>query len=1653
MTGVNINKIRHYAPGFNSRTTRLDADVAALIFKAGNSVISRSDRLIADISVKAAMPTSPDTDGKKRGPEDTKNKNYVNLYGVVYDPTATKKEGQYFKHYVTESERIEALRSPNPVPNWGWMDNDAPTNSVPKPRNAVTKVTRYPVNPKTGEPMKSQGFEPEIKALGKTIGEMNPGAKLAARAARAMGLVIDALGKFRCPPGTFAANRFTNERGEGCFGISPDQVQSIATALTGVLQAPNDRASLISGLMLVGITAAEIRNEYRRGGIEGLASLASRVGIDVVQLIGEKGDDASYLSTATTKIREKLKATKNAPARMDAIREQKNRVIQELKDKYGITETDEYLALGKIFDAMGNDPDAPFGPNQFQLLFMGGSPDSHEQWVIETAIKMHAQAIMRKTGLLDEAAILAAYKEAKSKGINDTITNFIDAAIEREKKFRIGAFKQILVDASENPETFKTTNGSPFEIYVDMGRTGRSDFMQLNGMAKPTEIYIGSGPAIKGFKGEIPPGYMDLYEATGGDIDDQWRAITETLDEDEKMKRWGSVYSTDFAAEYGNGWEDFGAQTGAHEVTHKKQFDAIFEWYKVAYPGRDFDKASNNELMNAIHEFLEDASDENIAEAFGISFDELIERRLDALAGVYAQEEQQNALLALKTGNKKDFNHARNLAFLETHAELNANRSVGLIGDDPEIDEVLDSFILGPTERDAIPATPSGLIIPGTTPDYEGDLIIPGAPPIPGGELIIPGKRPDVPIDAPKPVKPKRPISTEGFTETVLPENAGQVIRPSRPGGQRAPRQPRQPAGMFEKNRNGVVPTMIREGRFTNQDIEEHMYGENGRGGLFGKFRTIRNQRVRQGREGRWDKQRKELINDLVDTMGLSFEDLDAMANKIANGQKLSPEERRDLMKAIEHLRNGGNEFKRKYDEARRKYEERRIRGRTSTTDAYDDVSDFQADLEDIQEEIEMYQKLVAKVTREFAPAVHDILTMNDNGPYPNRLGQLPREPGTYRNDLVGVKVAQDSVLSPAEIEAVDSVSVNPPTQYLGAGSAPRLEQDIADSIEMSSAFERYGLTPPSGFGGISDDIDRALPAMQGIEKTSLPEDIVVEIEIDLDPDSVIEPGSVYDVPSIQTGKIESDQPVQGLASVFRADSTGGRVGAGAVSRLLGSKTGRKLIERIGVDPEQADLVQLVGEIAIGFSAGGPAGALVPLARRGSRDVADKALEVMVERGWIDQDVADKITKHGLNRIASEGLPDEIIRAAEVTKDRLLNEESRRRALEIGSTLQERSVELSEAAREKAIELTDSAREQAAEIAGRVGERWRRRRDRESESLINDPFGDDPFALPPDPSTSVPYDDPFADSRSGGLASSSSRVNRASAKRITKNFTVEGKPRKKPADRAELIRRAVPTTSSDLMRIIEESPFSKKSYVETMELINLMEIDWPAMEKLSIKLNSVLADSPAFEELLGEYDIPLMLITKQGVSKGIMGQNLFGDRQRWNSIEGEYMPEHGFIAFPSRIVDQEVVHNAVYDGPLPTDDIIRHELSHTIHAMAMAQSRKARKAYEKDTAEFIERAEAAIEQAEQRGDDVFNLSSVSMSYEDDALAGEISRYAQSKRAEYIAELLTHMLPGSKTKYVNIKDEHFEMLSEFLDIPVSRLRDLHRKSMDNRTGWL
>ena len=313
-------------------------------------------------------------------------------------------------------------------------------------------------------------------------------------------------------------------------------------------------------------------------------------------------------------------------------------------------------------------------------------------------------------------------------------------------------------------------------------------------------------------------------------------------------------------------------------------------------------------------------------------------------------------------------------------------------------------------------------------------------------------------------------------------------------------------------------------------------------------------------------------------------------------------------------------------------------------------------------------------------------------------------------------------------------------------------------------------------------------------------------------------------------------------------------------------------------------------------------------------------------------------------------------------------------------------------------------------------------------------------------------DEPAIEPSMGGLSSRQSR----SAKKITKTFRVDGKPRPRPANRQELISRAVPTDSSQLFKILKESPFMKgKSEEEVLDLLNRMEIDWEAQAKLATKLDKVLKDSAGFEELLNEFDIPLMVVTRSGAVPSEFGR---GHKRssvlRWDNIEGEYHPESGFISFPTRIVNQDTVTNPMSDGPLSTEDVIRHELSHTIHAMAMGRSKKARKAYEKDTEEMIKTLEEAIATAERMGLSEIKLSSVVVLPGDEhELAGRVSRYAQTKRSEYIAELLAHMLPGKNTKPVIMLEDHYAMLSEFLDIPVARLRELASMSSNSSVPWV
>lgn len=63
--------------------------------------------------------------------------------------------------------------------------------------------------------------------LGRTISRTQGNDSIGSRVARAMGVVVDELGKLRCPPGTPNANQFTDLQMTGCMDVSPSSRQLI----------------------------------------------------------------------------------------------------------------------------------------------------------------------------------------------------------------------------------------------------------------------------------------------------------------------------------------------------------------------------------------------------------------------------------------------------------------------------------------------------------------------------------------------------------------------------------------------------------------------------------------------------------------------------------------------------------------------------------------------------------------------------------------------------------------------------------------------------------------------------------------------------------------------------------------------------------------------------------------------------------------------------------------------------------------------------------------------------------------------------------------------------------------------------------------------------------------------------------------------------------------------------------------------------------------------------------------------------------------------------------------------------------------------------------------------------------------------------------
>jgi len=262
---------------YSNQTVNTDwfskTDKAAILFLSRQEVLSRQAVLDPDIIVKALDGNTKSngfTGGKRssgQGDDPT-----VPQIKLNWNPRAKRKPGQVLKLHASYRELTSKEGA-----DWGWVDPPRPMSKAEKDSSWNNFIEEYKKRPKPilrffangpdGKPTKNLVKEMEVtpfglvdreldgssvpvqaksdnfsllsskalkellsttqitglqeKRLGRTIRELMPSQRLDLARAISRGLVVDADGKMRCPPGTPNANQFTDITMSNCMSVSP----------------------------------------------------------------------------------------------------------------------------------------------------------------------------------------------------------------------------------------------------------------------------------------------------------------------------------------------------------------------------------------------------------------------------------------------------------------------------------------------------------------------------------------------------------------------------------------------------------------------------------------------------------------------------------------------------------------------------------------------------------------------------------------------------------------------------------------------------------------------------------------------------------------------------------------------------------------------------------------------------------------------------------------------------------------------------------------------------------------------------------------------------------------------------------------------------------------------------------------------------------------------------------------------------------------------------------------------------------------------------------------------------------------------------------------------------------------------------------------
>jgi hypothetical protein len=340
---------------------RRDLNDAAIAFKKAVSESITRPTLNAGLSVKALSDatgneTYQDTDGKKRTSSGGTPGMVELPNGYNYVPSQKWEEGKFLQLFPSIKSRKTVVKKPN----FGWVDK-SPSLTASEYAKVLAaspklRIRKYKVNQKTDEIIEEseQTLDPfslngdktvatsgygEKRLPGKTIGQR--GRSLIARAANAFGIIVDEAGKFRCPPGTPAANQFTDSTGANCFGVSASDIFDFAQRMA-------------SGIDLG--DGAKIRNSAK--GLFSFLSWLDNGGIPGLGRTVWRDQDGKRIRNIK-KWREASRTSQNSRIFVDGMIRAQDKLAQQdiniasLMDMLGVIRTDEKRKTNEdIFEAL-----------------------------------------------------------------------------------------------------------------------------------------------------------------------------------------------------------------------------------------------------------------------------------------------------------------------------------------------------------------------------------------------------------------------------------------------------------------------------------------------------------------------------------------------------------------------------------------------------------------------------------------------------------------------------------------------------------------------------------------------------------------------------------------------------------------------------------------------------------------------------------------------------------------------------------------------------------------------------------------------------------------------------------------------------------------------------------------------------------------------------------------------------------------------------------------------------------------------------------------------------------------------------------------------------------------------------------------------------